>query len=74
MSKIEEIKARLAEALHQDTLNTNAKFKELGLDSLDMVEMLLKLEEDYGVHFDEVDLSNIVTIQDLLDVIEGLLK
>lgn len=74
MSKIDEIKARLAEALHKDEIDTSANFKELGLDSLDIVELLLQLEEEYGIHFDDVDMTNITTVQDLLDAIEAQLN
>lgn len=74
MDKIEEIKHKLAEVVHTDKLDTNLKFKELGLDSLDIVELLLQLEEEYGVHFDDVDMTNIDTVQDLLDNIAKQLK
>ena len=74
MDKLEEIKKRLAEVVHQDKLDMNAKFKDLGLDSLDIVELLLQLEEEYGIHFDDVDMTNIVTVQDLLDSIAKQLK
>ena len=70
MSKIEEIKSKLAAVLKVEELDTSANFKELGLDSLDIVELLLQLEEEYGIHFDDVDMTNIVTVQDLLDSIE----
>lgn len=70
MSKIEEIKSKLATVLKVEELDTSANFKELGLDSLDIVELLLQLEEEYGIHFDDVDMTNIVTVQDLLDSIE----
>ena len=74
MSKIEEIKSKLAAVLKVSELDTSANFKELGLDSLDIVELLLQLEEEYGIHFDDVDMTNIVTVQDLLDSIEKQLK
>lgn len=74
MDKLEEIKSKLAVAIHQDKLDTSAKFKELGLDSLNIVELLLQLEEEYGIHFDDVDMTNIVTVQDLLDNIAKQLK
>ena len=47
---------------------------DLGLDSLDIVELLLQLEEEYGIHFDDVDMTNITTVQDLLDAIEAQLN
>ena len=74
MNKIEEIKAKLAEVAHRDTVDGSLKLRELGIDSLDIVELLLQLEEDYGVHFDDVDMSTLVTVQDLLDEISKQLK
>lgn len=74
MDKLAEIKKRLAEAAHKDSVSEEMKINELGLDSLDVVELLLKLEEEYGVHFDDVDMSNLVTVKDLLDSISSQLK
>ena len=74
MAKIDEIKVKLAEVVHQDKLDENANFKELGLDSLDVVELLLQLEEEYGITFDDVDMSGIVTVKDLLNAIEKQLN
>ncbi len=74
MNKIEEIRARLAEVAHKDTVEGSLKLRELGIDSLDIVELLLQLEEDYGVHFDDMDMSTLVTVQDLLDAIAKQLK
>ena len=74
MDKLTEIKKRLAEAAHKDSVSEEMKLNELGLDSLDVVELLLKLEEEYGVRFDDVDMSNLVTVKDLLDSISSQLK
>ncbi len=74
MAKIDEIKVKLAEVVHQEKLDENANFKELGLDSLDVVELLLQLEEEYGITFDDVDMSGIVTVKDLLNAIEKQLN
>ena len=74
MNKLEEIKARLAEVAHKDSVDGSLKLRELGIDSLDIVELLLQLEEDYDVHFDDVDMATLVTVQDLLDEISKQLK
>lgn len=74
MDKLNEIKARLAKAAHKDSIDGSMKLRELGIDSLDIVELLLQLEEDYGVHFDDMDMSTLVTVQDLLDTIAKQLK
>lgn len=74
MDKLVEIKERLAKAAHKDTIDDSMKLRELGIDSLDIVELLLQLEEDYGVHFNDMDMSNLITVKDLLDVIAKQLK
>lgn len=74
MDKLAEIKERLAKAAHKDSIDDSTKLRELGIDSLDIVELLLQLEEDYGVHFNDMDMSNLVTVKDLLDVIAKQLK
>lgn len=74
MDKVAEIRTRLAEAAHKDSVSDEMKLNELGLDSLDVVELLLKLEEEYDVHFDDVDMSNLVTVKDLLNAISSQLK
>ena len=74
MSHREEIKARLAELSHRDSVDEAIAIRELGLDSLDVVETLLELEEKYSVAFDDIDMSKLVTVKDLLDAIESKLK
>ena len=74
MDKIEEIRSKLAKAANKDSLKDDDKLRELGLDSLDIVEMLLQLEEDYDIHFDDVDMSKLVSVKDLLDAIKSQLK
>lgn len=74
MDKLAEIRERFAKAAHKDKIEDSMKLRELGIDSLDIVELLLQLEEDYGVHFDDMDMSTLVTVKDLLDVIAKQLK
>lgn len=74
MSKREEIKARIAELAHSESIKEETPLRELGLDSLDIVETLLELEEKYGVTFDDIDMSKLQTVKDLLDCIEARIK
>ena len=74
MDKLEEIRAKLAQAAKKDKLADDDKLRDLGLDSLDIVEMLLQLEEEYDVHFDDMDMSNLNTVKDLLDAINKQLN
>ena len=45
-------------------------FKDLGIDSLDLVDLVFELEEEIGVQFEDEELLELKTIQDLLTLIE----
>ncbi len=44
--------------------------KDFGADSLDIVEMLMGLEEEYGITVSEEDAANIKTVGDIVALIE----
>lgn len=44
--------------------------QDLGLDSLDTVEMTLGLEEAFGIEIPDSDLENVATVGDAIDLIE----
>lgn len=43
--------------------------KDLGADSLDMVELAMAFETEYGVKIETDDIAKIKTVQDLADFI-----
>ena len=45
--------------------------KDLGADSLDVVEMIMSLEEEFNVSVPEDDAMNIKTVGDIINLIEG---
>lgn len=45
--------------------------KELGADSLDVVELVMAIEEAFEIDIDDEAAGNIFTVQDALDYIEG---
>lgn len=45
--------------------------KELGLDSLDIVDMLMKVEETFGVTIDDSDVAEMKTVADVVRFIEN---
>ena len=46
--------------------------KDLGADSLDVVELLISLKDDYGISIPEDDIVNVKTVKDIVDMIEKL--
>jgi acyl carrier protein len=45
--------------------------KELGADSLDVVELVMAIEEAFEIDIDDEAAGKIFTVQDALDYIEG---
>lgn len=44
--------------------------KDLGADSLDVVEMLMGLEDEYGITISEEDASKLKTVGDIVNLID----
>ena len=55
----------------EDVTEDKEIVKDLGADSLDVVEMLMGLEEEYGITVPEEDAINIKTVGDIINLIEG---
>ncbi len=74
---LEKIQAMLAEALNisVDKVTPDAKIvDDLGADSLDVVELLSQLEEEYGIIIPDDEAENLVTVSDVAKAIETLAK
>ncbi|KAJ8459580.1 hypothetical protein OPV22_032506 [Ensete ventricosum] len=54
------------------TVAGHSKFSDLGADSLDTVEIVMGLEEAFGITVEEDSAQSIVTVQDAADLIEDL--
>lgn len=48
--------------------------KELGADSLDQVELVMAIEEEFEMEIEDQAAGQIATVQDALDYIEGRWK
>lgn len=48
--------------------------KDLGADSLDVVELLMSLEDEYGITLPEGDVEGLKTVQDIVDMMSKLDK
>lgn len=53
-----------------DEVNPQASFiEDLGADSLDLVELVMALEEEYGMEISDEDAEKIRTVNDVLEYI-----
>lgn len=66
----------IAEQLHiqPSEVTLQSTLQSLGADSLDRVEMVMKLEEEFGVEVRDEDAEKLVTVADLVNYIENLKK
>ena len=48
--------------------------QDLGADSLDVVELMMALEDEYGVTLPEGEVENLKTVQDIVSMLEKLQK
>ena len=69
---LERIISYLSEQLDipAEDINCDTTFESLHLDSLDMVEMVMDMEEELGVDFEMEGKLNVETIGERADVIE----
>ncbi|KAG8048862.1 hypothetical protein GUJ93_ZPchr0009g1492 [Zizania palustris] len=54
------------------SITGESKFSELGADSLDTVEIVMGLEEEFNITVDETSAQDIATVQDAARLIEKL--
>lgn len=70
---LETIKKLVAENLgiEEETITENASFKEdLGIDSLDLFELVMALEEEYGLEIPTEDLEKLTTVGEVAAYIQ----
>ncbi len=75
MSNFEKIKEMLVEKLgiSEDKITLESEIvKDLGADSLDLVEMLLSMEETFGITISDDQTESIKTVKDIVDIIDNL--
>ncbi len=70
---LEKIKSIIAEELgvEQDTIESSSNLTDdLGADSLDAVELIMAIEEEFDIEIDDTAATKIKTVQDIVDYLE----
>uniref|UniRef100_UPI003FEF95C7 acyl carrier protein n=1 Tax=Roseburia sp. TaxID=2049040 RepID=UPI003FEF95C7 len=71
---LEKMKKIIAEQLNveESTITPESSFKDdLGADSLDLFELVMALEEEFGVSIPSEDLENIKTVNDVMEYLSA---
>ena len=72
MDTYEKVVSLLAEQLGLDKANITPEsdiIKDLGADSLDVVQMLMAMEDEFGITVSEDDAASLKTLADIVAVI-----
>lgn len=54
----------------EDQVSREATIQDLDLDSLDLVEMTMQVEEELGVEIEDEEVADVETIQDVVELLE----
>jgi acyl carrier protein len=71
---LEQIKSLMAEALNlnKDEITLEATLKDdLGIDSLDAVELIMELEDEFNVKIEDTEAQAFITIADIVKTLEA---
>ena len=72
----QRVKAAVAEQLGMniEDINNDASFMEdLGADSLDLVELVMSFESDFGITIPDEDSAELTTVQKAIDYVQAQL-
>ena len=71
---LEKMRDIIAEQLNCDgeTIGLDTSFKDdLGADSLDLFELVMALEEEYGLEIPAEELSDVETVGDIIEYLKN---
>ena len=70
---IELIADKLGKKKSSISLNTNL-VEDLGADSLDVVELVMTFEDEFGISLPDEDVSKMKTVKDVVEYIKKIKK
>lgn len=72
MTNFEQIKKILVEQLEldEDIVTPETTIEDLGVDSLDLVEAVMTIEDTFNVKIEDTDLESLKTVNDFVKYIE----
>ncbi len=74
MDLTNEVLAKFTKIAKNKEVTLESNIKDLGLDSLDIVDLLMDMEEKYGIEFENEEMSSLVTVRDVVKAVESKTK
>lgn len=71
MDTLTKISTILAPVLKGKELTLESTFKEVGVDSIELVDVVFQMEEELGIQFEDEELMQLKTVQDLVTLIDS---
>tara|TARA_B100001057_G_scaffold499501_1_gene610412 strand:+ start:2013 stop:2243 length:231 start_codon:yes stop_codon:yes gene_type:complete len=75
MSNLDRIKEIISEELRLDVSTITPEshvVNDLNFDSLDSVQIVLELEQEFDIEVSDDEIDSIQTVQDIIDLVENL--
>jgi acyl carrier protein len=69
-TKVIQFIATKVENLDASTINPSSKFEELGLDSMDTIQLLFDAEDAFGINFEGKETKGFSCVGDIVSYIE----
>ena len=76
MSELEKIKRIVADQLgvEEDEINEATSFEDLNADSLDIVELIMALEEEFDIEIPDEDAEKLTTVGAAVEYVKAKLE
>ena len=59
-------------SIDKSTIKSESTLKDLGADSLDLVEIIMKLEEQFGIEIDDAKAESFKNVSDVVEYVQSI--
>ena len=59
-------------SIDKNRITKDATLSDLGADSLDLVEIIMKFEEQFGIEINDEDAEKLHNVQEVVDYVQNL--
>ena len=71
MNTYDELLEILKDKVTVSEITLSSDLRQLGVDSLDLVEIIMDVEDKFGIQFETEDLNKFVTVEDVVKAIDS---